>query len=113
MMKKFYTFLCLLFLGFGVQASEINNVKITRMMMDSNYGTKLFIQVEGTPARASGHCHVNGTWDYAVDTSNEFGKQISSQILTAYIVQKSVKMSGSDQCTVHSSVEDFKRIVLL
>ena len=36
-------------------ASEINNTTITRLMMDSVYGSKVFIQVEGSAYRDSGH----------------------------------------------------------
>ncbi len=97
----------------GVNASEIDNVKITRTMMDSNYGLKLFIQVGGTPARESDHCHSNRVWDYAISTEGELGKQMLSQLLSAYVSQKPLKLFGSDTCNVNSSTEDLRRIELL
>jgi hypothetical protein len=80
------------------QASEISNTKITRTMMDATYGSKLFIQVEGSPVREN--CHINGTWDYVLSTDDDFGKQMLSQILTAHAANKSIKIKGNDNCPV-------------
>jgi len=91
------------------QASEISNTKITRTMMDSSYGSVLFIQVEGSPVRTN--CHANGTWDYILPTNTDFGKQMLSQILTAHAANKSIKIVGNDLCPI-GSTETMKRLEL-
>lgn len=92
------------------QTSEITNTKITRTMMDANYGSILFIQVDGAPERTN--CHKNGTWDYVLPTSTDFGKQMLSQILTAHAANKSVSIKGNDDCPV-GSTEEMIRLELL
>lgn len=91
-------------------ASEINNTTITRLMMDSVYGSKVFIQVEGSAYRDSGHCHINSTWDYVISTNDEFGKQIHSQLLMAYAAKKQIKIIGSDLCIVNGNLEGLRRL---
>ncbi len=93
--------------------SEIDNTKITRTMMDERYGQLLFIQVEHAPSRDSSHCHSNGTWDYVLSTESELGKQMFSQLLSAYAASKKIKLFGKDTCLLNSSTETLQRIELL
>ena len=110
-MKKLCLMLIVgLFCGI-TQASEINNTKITRTMMDSNHGTAIFVQVEGSPSRSSGSCHSNGTWDYILPTDTEFGKQMLSRIMTAHASNKTVRIRGNDDCLL-GSVEIMTRLEL-
>lgn len=102
--------LFLITLTVAANASEIRDTKISKIMMDQQYGTELYIQVEGTPSRNAGHCHQNSTWDYAISTESEFGKQIFSQVLMAYAAQKNVKLTGNNTCNVCVSCEDLRRI---
>lgn len=67
----------------------------------------LFIQVEGSPIRTN--CHANGTWDYVLPTSTDFGKQLLSRVLTAHAANKTVKISGKDTCSI-VSVEEMTRL---
>lgn len=53
-MKKLVVVALMTFSSMAVNSSEIDNTKITRTMMDSNFGEKLFIQVSGTPVRVGG-----------------------------------------------------------
>lgn len=91
-------------------ASEISDTTITRIMIDRSHGSELFIQVAGDPARGGGHCHINTTWDYVLSMEDELGKQLYSQILTAYAGQKQVKLAGTDLCDVHSGNETLRRV---
>lgn len=115
MYKHFYksVFLILFFVSGGVFASEIDNTVITRTMMSSEHGLKFYIQVEGTPIRASGHCHANGTWDYVLATDNEFGKQLLSQLLAAHLSGKKVKLYGDDTCNAFRNLEDLTRLEII
>ena len=108
MNKSIFTVLALLSLA--STASEIPNTTVTRLMMDSSYGQKVFIQVEGSATRDAGHCHANATWDYVVSTEDEFGKQIHSQLLTAYAAKKQIKITGSNVCIVNGNIEGLKRL---
>ena len=52
-----------LFAGAGsVFAFVIDNTTITRTMMTSKRGLKLYVQVGGAPTREAGYCHTNGAW---------------------------------------------------
>ena len=115
MNKHFYksVFLILFFVSGGIFASEINNTVITRTMMAAEHGLKFYIQVEGTPNRASGHCHANSTWDYVIATDNEFGKQLFSQLLAAHLSGKKVKLYGNDTCKSFLNLEDLTRLEII
>ena len=93
-----------------VLASEIVNTTITRLMMDSQYGQKVFIQTEGAVTREGGHCHSNSTWHYVIATDSEFGKQVYAQLLTAYAAKKQIKLVGTNVCLVHGNIEGLRRL---
>ena len=107
---KVFPFFVLLSISSVAASSEVTNAKISRLMMDNNYGPKLFVQVEGSPERASGHCHTNPTWDYVISTDDEFGKQMHSQLLAAFVSSKNVKLVGLDECVVNGTLEGLRRI---
>jgi hypothetical protein len=106
---KFFSMIVVGLLTCISHASEISDTKITRTMMDTSYGSVLFIQVEGSPVRTN--CHANGTWDYILPTDTDVGKQILSQILTAHAANKSIKIVGNDLCPI-GSTEAMKRLEL-
>ncbi|QDO85850.1 hypothetical protein FM037_24550 [Shewanella psychropiezotolerans] len=93
-----------------VFASEIVDTTITRLMMDSTYGQKVFIKTAGVVTRDN--CHSTATWDYVLSTDSEFGKQVYAQLLTAYAAKKKLKLVGSGVCIVNGSIEGLKRLEL-
>ncbi len=100
-------------LSFMSNASESGQTTIVKTMMDSDYSTKLFINVGGNITRSTNHCHQNATWDFVLDTGTEFGKQMLSQLLMALAAEKKVKLFGSDTCIVNGTIEGLKRIEIL
>ncbi|MPY24444.1 hypothetical protein [Shewanella sp. YLB-07] len=109
---KTLTIAALSLIALSGNASEIKDVKITKTMMSQSYGSVIFIKVDEAPSRGSGHCHTNHSWDYVIATESEFGKQMLSQILTAYAAQKTIALKGNDLCTIVNGSEDLTRIEL-
>lgn len=90
-------------------SSVISDTTVTRLMNDRGYTDYTFIQVTGNPSRVSGHCHINGTWDFVLNTSEPFGKQMHAQLLTAFAAGKKVKLEGTDTCPT-GNAEELRRI---
>lgn len=112
-MKKFIVIALLSLMptiSMAVDVSQINHTKITKLMMDVSYGQMLFIDVEGTPDRPEGGCHNNAGWDFAISIADDFGKQMHSQLLTAYTAKTQVYMQGSGLCIVNNNIEGLKRL---
>ena len=109
-MEKVIFLVISLSVSFTALASEIVDTTITRLMMDSTYGQKVFIQTEGVAARDSGHCQSTSVWDYVLSTDSEFGKQVYAQLLTAYAAKKQLRLVGSDVCIVNGNIEGLKRL---
>lgn len=112
-MKKLFTAIILgLTLSFSAFASSsVDNTTITRVMIDQNYGSIIYVQVAGTLSN-SPSCLTNNTWQYAFDASTTFGKLMFSQVLAAYNSIKTVKIEGAGTCNNFSTVEDMRRIEL-
>jgi len=116
MMKKMGLIIALIFSA-SLQASEIANTKITKLMIDKNHnlGMAVFIKTDGVANRTLGlGCHDNVSWDYVLDISEEYGKQMYSMLLTARASQKDIKLVGVNQstCDVYSNIETLRRVEL-
>ena len=100
-------------LSANLSASEILNAKITKLMIDENLGTIVFIKTDGTSDRTPGAgCHTNASWDYVADLADATGLEIFSTLLAARASQQEVSLRGKGQsiCDIHSKVETLRRI---
>ena len=110
---KTATLLTALILSANINASEILNAHITKLMIDKNHGTIVFIQTDGTSDRTPGAgCHTNTTWDYVADLSDATGQEIYSALLAAKASQQEVSLRGKGQstCDLYGNVETLRRI---
>lgn len=94
----------------NASASEITDTTISRIMADQTYGQVVYVQLAGSPARGSGHCHTNPKWDYLLSTETDLGKQLFSQLLLAHGAGKTVEIHGRDACLNNPGVENMTRI---
>ena len=97
----------------NISASEILNAHITKLMIDKNHGTIVFIKTDGTSDRTPGAgCHTNASWDYVADLADASGQEIFSTLLAARAGQQEVSLRGKGQsiCDLHSGVETLRRI---
>ena len=97
----------------NLSASEILNAKITKLMIDKNHGSIVFIKTDGTSDRTPGAgCHTNASWDYVADLADASGQEIFSTLLAARASQQEVSLRGKGQsiCDIHSKVETLRRV---
>ena len=100
-------------LSANVSASEILNSHVTKLMIDKNHGTIVFIQTDGTSDRTPDTgCHINSTWDYVADLTDATGQEIYSALLAAKASQQEVSLRGKGQstCDLYGNVETLRRI---
>jgi len=97
----------------NLSASEILNAHITKLMIDKNHGTIVFIKTDGTSDRTPGAgCHTNASWDYVADLTDATGQEIFSTLLAARASQQEVSLRGKGQsiCDLYGNVETLRRI---
>ena len=89
----------------------ISNTKIVALMNDLTYLNYTFIQTEGSAgaSRYSSHCHTNTRWDFVLDTSSEFGKQMNANLLAALAAGKTVRLEGKNTCPI-GQTEELRRL---
>ena len=100
-------------LSANVSASEILNSHVTKLMIDKNHGTIVFIKTDGTSDRTPDTgCHINSTWDYVADLTDATGQEIYSALLAAKASQQEVSLRGKGQstCDLYGNVETLRRI---
>lgn len=90
-------------------ATTIQNTKISFMMMDANYGHKLYIRTSVNHASGSPACF-NSSWSFVLDMSTELGMSMYSTLLAVYMADKSLNLIGNDECNNHTGIEDLRRI---
>lgn len=90
-------------------ASSISNASITKLMNDRNYLNYTYIKLDSGPSRIEGHCSSNTTWDFVLNTEDEFGKLMHSQLLAAFAAGKTVILAGNGDCSV-GSTENLRRV---
>ena len=102
-----------LILSANISASEILSAHITKLMIDKNHGTIVFIKTDGTSNRTPGAgCHTNTNWDYVADLADSSGQEIYSALLMAKASQQEISLHGKGQsvCDIHNKVETLRRI---
>ena len=100
-------------LSANVSASEILNSHVTKLMIDKNHGTIVFIKTDGTSDRTPGAgCHTNPTWDYVANLADATGQEIYSILLAAKTAQQEVSLRGKGQsvCDLYNGVETLRRV---
>ena len=95
---------------FNANGSAIMGTTISRMMIDKEYGSMVFIDADGEAKRSKGHCHSNKSWDFVLLTDDETGKQMYMQLLSAFETNKSMKLVGTKNCIANGGIESLKRI---
>ena len=112
-MKSIFILLVGLAFTVNVFASDVSDVKIIRMMVDTAHGDKLFIKINKLPSNAP-DCSINGTWQYVMPLTSELTKNtFMSMLLSAYMGDKTLRLQGTDDCKVFGSVETLKRVEFL
>jgi hypothetical protein len=100
-------------LSANVSASEILTSHVTKLMIDKNHGTIVFIKTDGTSDRTPGAgCHTNPTWDYVANLADATGEEIYSILLAAKTAQQEVSLRGKGQsvCDLYNGVETLRRV---
>lgn len=113
-MKRILLFsLVQLLLTSYAMASDIQNVKLERLMVDTAHGDKLFVKVSGAAPQGP-ECSINGTWQYVLALDTELKKgTMTSFLLSAYMSGSSDRLIGTDSCEVYGSIETLRRIEFL
>ena len=94
-------------------ASDVHNAKIERLMVDTSHGDKVFVKIDKIPGN-SPDCSSNGTWQYAFMLDTELKKEIFvSFLLSAYMSNTSVRLTGTGECTAYPSIEALQRVEFL
>lgn len=84
---------------------------ITSLMIGRSHGAKVFIKVSAAPAGRPA-CATNSSWHYVLALTDNLAEQQLSLLLTAYAAKTTVYLEGGNDCTVHSGIEDFRRVEL-
>lgn len=99
-------------MSFFVNAGEVRQATIEKMMIDSTHGEIVLIRVVGNGFNIS-TCSVNSTWQFVMPLTTEVQKgAMTSFLLSAYMAGKKVRLIGSGICEAFSGVETFNRIEL-
>ena len=106
-----YLFVCvLLMLSCASDAGVITNARIINLMMDKNYGEKVFLELSRDHSSATrAACHDSGRWEYVVDTSTPYGKQLLSVLLMVKAQDKAIWFDGTGLCS-HTGIEELRRV---
>jgi hypothetical protein len=85
--------------------TQADSTKIKELYMAKNHGEYVFIKLENSPDRSG--CSKNGTWDYTLELTTDFGRAMYSTILSAYFAGKTVTAKGNvlGECNEIGSVE--------
>jgi len=98
-----------LLISLTANASYTESTKIQEVLVGNDFGTKVLLELTNKPQPASG-CNNNSRYSYAFDAGTESGKITLSVVLSAYVAQKEVYISGADVCNVYSGIEDMNSI---
>lgn len=109
-MKLRLTILALIF-SVNVQAEEIVDAKIKRLMLDRSYGGQLFIELDRHQSNPV-ECHGTTAWQFILDVSDDLGKQMYASLLAWHTSGKVATFKGNDLCSLHESIETLHRVEL-
>jgi len=110
MSKKIIVFLLIFSFSFSSLASDVQGVKILRLMVDTVHGDKLFVKIDKV-AEDVPDCSTNGTWQYVLPLSGELQKDtITSFLLSAYMGELNIRIKGTSACDVYGSIETLSRV---
>lgn len=84
---------------------------IRKLMIDRNHGAKAFIEVSAAPVNRA-TCGASSSWHYVLPLTDALAEQQLSLLLAAYAAKTPVYLMGGNDCTVHSGIEDFRRVEL-
>jgi len=102
---------CLAAFSALTNAAEVPAATVKRVMMDTQYGTKVFIQLD-TDQSERALCHTSGGWHFVMDVADPIGKEFYSMLLTLYASGKTGRFVGIDSCELFSNIETLGRIEL-
>ncbi len=85
--------------------------KVKSLLTGENYGSKIFIEVDGTPVQVD-PCQNNSTYSFVLDGTTEQADIYLSLLLTAYTAGKTVVLTGYARCDIYSGVMDFRSIAI-
>ncbi|MET1257011.1 hypothetical protein [Aliikangiella maris] len=103
------TALALSFLS-SVDASDMHNAVIEKMMVDTANGEVLFIKAAGD-VNAAPSCSTNQGWQYVLPLTSDLTKNnMMSLLLSARMAGTKVRLLGKGVCDAYSSIETLQRI---
>ena len=99
-----------------LHASNAENVTITKFATGSFYESVCgapCVPIKVSPQRSNfANCSQHTTsWDFALDTSTEQGKQAYSHMLAAYMSGKTISIYGKETCIGGSGYEAINFLV--
>jgi hypothetical protein len=96
--------------AFGAMANgSATNVTVSQLYIDSAYGNVLYVKLSAPP---TGSCGSNTSWHFAVSLDDTVGKNIYSQLLTAFASGAVIStMIGTGSCN-GNGVEITRAVVL-
>lgn len=106
---KTILFILMSMVVFSISAAEVKPAKISRIMMDQQYGQKLYVKLTPSPAKIV--CNTNSVWDFVLFSGSEVGEDMLSQMLIAYSEKKEIKILSNGKCDVNN-IEIATRIEL-
>jgi hypothetical protein len=101
--------ICLYWFGHIVVAGQIDDALVKRIMLDRQYGEKVFIELEKRHTNLAS-CHSNNHWQYVLDISDDYGKAMFSSILSLHLAGRKALFNGTDNCSLYRNIETLSRI---
>jgi hypothetical protein len=109
-MKKLL-YLSLLFASYPASAAYEFTGLIKTLYLGPAYGSKVFIEVDGSPTGTVG-CDAADQWSFAFDASSAEGKVYLATLLSAYSTQRTVRLISTDDCNVYAQIASLGTIWL-
>ncbi|WP_044616715.1 hypothetical protein [Gynuella sunshinyii] len=108
-MKKIrnLAFICALFCSAFAFSGTVENTTINRLEMSKSQENWVLIDVNGSKS----DCTVLASWDFALRTDSDYGKQMLSLLMSAYIAGKKITLIGySSPVCGYLDIEELDKI---
>ena len=92
-------------------AGSMTNTTITRLEMAKSQENWILVDASGAK---SADCSATGGWEFSLKTDTDYGKQMLSLLMSAYVAGKKVNLIGySSPVCGYSDIEELDKIRLV
>ena len=94
----------------NVAAAGSVTAKVDTLFAGPEYGSKLFVGINGTSGRPV--CSTNGNFSFVIDSSAPNAKVWVAMLQVAYATGRPVHVEGWNTCSLYSDTEDVRYLWL-